>query len=191
VTRFRLGVLLAATLVTTLASGCTSVSTGDPRPAESAQAGGEDTTTTSTPPTRPREIPLSGVDPCTLLPQNDYADFDLDDKPGEPGKDKQGAANCLWQGDIGYMSASLITYEGVQAYEGRYGQFEPADPIDDFPAFTIVLPNDDNRCFVVVDVADGQYLKVQAGLDVAPTDRPTCEYAHDFATSIMSTLVQQ
>jgi hypothetical protein len=190
VTHLRLGVLLAAVLLTGLVAGCTSVSSGDPRPAGSATASSDDTTT-SAPPARPREIRLDDVDPCTLLPQSDYADFELDNKPGKPGKDKQGADNCLWKGDTGYMGATLVTYEGVEAYEGRYGQFELADPIDDFPAYTIVLPNDDNACFVVVDVADGQYAKIQVGLDFAPTDRPTCEYAHDFATSIMSTLVKQ
>lgn len=189
--RSRLAVLLVATLVIALAGGCTSVSTGDPRPAESAPAGNEDTTTTSAPPTRPREIPLSGVDPCTLLPQADYADFELDDKPGKAGKDKAGADNCLWQGDLGYMGATLVTYEGIEAQEGRYGQIEPTDPIEDFPAYSGTLPDDDNACFVFVDVAKGQYLDVQVGLDVAPTDRPTCDYAHDFATSIMSTLVEQ
>jgi hypothetical protein len=189
VTRIRWGVLLAASLAAGLAGGCTTVSTGDPRPAGSV-ATSEDTTT-SAPPTRPREIPLADVDPCTLLPQADYANFELDDKPGKPGKDDKGAANCLWQGDLGYMGVTLVAYEGIEAQEGRYGQIEPTDPIEEFPAYDGSLPNDENRCFVFVDVADGQYLDVQVGLDSAPTDRPTCDYAHDFAASIMSTLVQQ
>jgi hypothetical protein len=191
VTHLRLGALLAAVLLTGVGAGCTSVSSGDPRPAGSPVDTSEDATTTSAPPTRPQEIKLDGIDPCTLLPQADYADFELDDKPGKPDKNDQGADNCLWQGEIGYMSALLVTYEGVDAQEGRYGQFELTDPIDDFPTYSVTLPNEDQICVVMVDVADGQYLKVQAGLDVAPTDRPTCEYAHDFATSIMSTLVQQ
>lgn len=186
----RWGALVTATLLAALAGGCTSVSSGDPRPAGSATGASEDTTT-SAPQTRPREIQLDGIDPCTLLPQADYADFELDAKPGEPKKDDQGAAKCLWQGDLGYMSALLITYEGIESREGKYGQIEPADPIDDFPAYYGTLPNDDNSCFVFVDVADGQHLDIQVGLDFAPTDRPTCEYAHDFAASIMSTLVQQ
>ena len=189
-TRVRLGALVAAALLTALAGGCTSVSSGDPQPAGSATSSTEDTATSATP-TRPREIKLDGIDPCTLLPQADYADFELDNEPGKPKKDDHGADKCLWQGHLGYMSALLITYEGIEAKEGRSGQIESTDPIEDFPAYDGTLPNEDQMCFVFVDVADGQYLDVQVGLDFAPTDRPTCDYAHDFATSIMSTLVKQ
>ncbi len=189
-TTTRLRGLLATILLTSVVSGCTTMSSGDPRPEVSTTATTSDDPTTSAPPTRPREIRLDGIDPCTLLPPSDYADFELDG-PGKPKKNDQGADQCLWQGDIGYMGVSLVTYEGVDAQEGRYGQIEPTDPIDDFPAYNVTLPNDDNRCFVLVDVADGEYVNVQVGLDLAPTDRPTCDYAHDFATSIMSTLVKQ
>lgn len=180
--------LLAAALVATSATGCTSASSGDPRPAESATPGSEVTPTT---PTRPRDIKLDDVDPCTLLSQTAYSDFKLDNKPGKPGKNDKGADNCTWQGDIGYVSAVLVTYEGVEAQKGRLGQIAPAEPIDDFPAYNVTLPDEDGVCAVMVDVADGQYVDAQLGLDVTPSDRPTCDYAHDFATSIMSTLVKR
>lgn len=89
------------------------------------------------------------------------------------------------------MDAALVTTEGVESRQGKLGQVEPTDPIDDFPAYTIVLPDRADRvCAVVVDVADGQHLDVQVGLDgERPGIPPVCEYAHQFATSIMSTLV--
>jgi hypothetical protein len=173
--------VLATALLATLVSGCTSVSSGDPRPAESA---------TSAPPARPREIKLDSVAPCILLPQADYPTFELN-KPGKPGKTDRGAPDCLWQGDIGYMSATLVTFEGVDAQVGRYGKFEPIDPIDDFPAYTITLPDDDQVCFVMVDIADGQYIKIQVGLNSRPEDRPICDYARQFTESVMGTLVKQ
>jgi hypothetical protein len=190
VTRRRPGALLSATLITALAGGCTSVSSGDPRPAEQPPSSESDATS-APPPSRPREIDLNGVDPCALLPRSDYSEFKLSDKPGKPGKDGKGANDCTWQGDIGYANAALVTYEGVEAQEGRYGQIAPTDPIDDFPAYTVTLPNEEETCAVLVDVADGQNLYAQLGLDFAPSDRPACDYAHDFASSIMSTLVKR
>ncbi len=186
----RPGVLLVTIVIAGVAAGCTSVSSGDPSPAGSATVPTSQDTT-SAPQTRPREIKLDNVDPCSLLPEADYADYYLD-KRGEPGKDDRGATNCLWQGDIGYMGVTLVTFEGIEAQEGRLGQIEPTKPIEEFPAFTVSLPEDENSCFVSVDVADGEYLDVQVGLHSYPKDiPPICEYAHQFATSIMSSLVKQ
>ncbi|MGH3759505.1 DUF3558 domain-containing protein [Actinophytocola sp.] len=191
---FRAITCLSVVLLTGLAAGCTTMSTGDPRPddvAATSSGGDPAETTSSTQPNRPRDIPLDDVDPCTLLPEADYPDYYLDN-PGEPRKDDQGAAACLWLGEIGYMGATLVTYEDIDEQDGRYGQVESTDPIDDFPTYTIALPNDDNRCFTAVDVADGQYLIVQIGLDSVPTDiPPVCEYSHQFAAALMSTLVDQ
>lgn len=186
----RPGFLPAAALVAMLLAGCASVSSGDPQPAGSSTASSRGTST-SAPLTRPREIDLDGVDPCTLLPPADYSEFELAETPGKPGKNDKGANECTWQGDIGYVSALLVTYEGVEAQEGRYGQIAPTDAIDDFPAYNVTLPDEDGICAVVVDVAEGQRLDAQLGLDVTPSDRPTCDYAHDFATSIMSSLVKR
>jgi hypothetical protein len=186
----RPGLLLVALLFATVPAGCTSVSSGDPQPVALSTTSSEDTSTTA-PPTRPREIHLDDVDPCTLLPPADYSEFKLADKPGKPGKDAKGGNDCTWQGKIGYANALLVTYEGVEAQVGRFGQIAPTDPIDDFPTYTVTLPNEEETCAVVVDVADGQNLNAQLGLDFAPTDRPACDYAHDFATSLMSTLVKR
>jgi hypothetical protein len=171
-----------ASVVVMFVTGCARVSPGEPVPVG---------TQTSTPSGRPREISLDGVDPCTLLPRSDYAAFELYDRPGKPSKDKHGGDTCSWQGEGGYNGVTVVTYEGVEAQQGRYGQIEPTDPIEDFPTYDGSLPHDDKACFVFVDVADGQYLEMQVGLDFAPSDRPTCDYAHDFATSIMSTLVKR
>jgi len=190
----RLATRLLTVLLTGFLAACTSTSAGEPRPTGSPTPtnGSESESEAASTPTstRPREIKLDGLDPCTLLPQADYSDYYLD-KPGKLGTTTRGEPECFWSGDVGFMGAVLVTYEGVEAQEDKLGKIEPTDPIDDFPAYTIVLPSSDAEiCAVVVDVADGQYLDVQVGLDGdRPGVPPVCEYAHQFATSIMSTLV--
>jgi hypothetical protein len=179
-------------LLLTATVGCTRVSAGDPSPEgpKTNSTRDQPTSATSAPATRPREIRLDNVDPCTLLPEAAWPDYSLD-KPGEPSTDDKGAATCEWYADSGYMDVNLVTYEGVEAQEGRLGQIEPTDPINDFPTYTITLPDDDDACFIAVDVAEGQYLDIQVALYKATRDiTAICDYAHKFATSIMSTLVQ-
>jgi hypothetical protein len=186
----RSGVLLPLLLVAL--AGCTNVSAGEPRPRETTgSASTEQPSSSSTPSARPREIRLDGVDPCTLLPQADYPDYYLD-KPGEPGTDDNGAATCAWFGDVGAMDTDLVTYEGVEAREGRHGTTAPAEPIEGFPTYTGTLPNDEKACFIFVDVAEGQLLDVQLRLYSFPAEvSSACDYAHQFASSIMSTLVKR
>ncbi|OLF16748.1 DUF3558 domain-containing protein [Actinophytocola xanthii] len=188
--RTRARVLVLFLLIGTLA-GCTSLSAGEPSPDDAVVPSTEQPgTTSSAQPTRPRELPLDNVDPCTLLPQADYADYYLD-KPGKAGTTDKGAADCLWSGDVGYMAVALVTYEGVEAQEDRFGELAPTEPIDDFPTYTITLPNDENACSIAVDVADGQYLYSQVGLDARPAEvTSVCDYARQFAASIMSTLLK-
>ncbi|OLF16746.1 DUF3558 domain-containing protein [Actinophytocola xanthii] len=187
----RIGILLPLLFITT--AGCTSVSAGQPRPGASESPSPDEQTSTSVsaPPARPRDIRLDDVDPCTLLPQADFAGYGLD-KPGERSSDDNGASTCAWYGDLGAMDANLVTHEGVEAREGRLLQIGPADPIDGFPAYTGTLPGDDMVCFIAVDVADGQYLDVQVRLYSLPAGVDSvCDYAHQFASSIMSTLVKR
>lgn len=147
------------------------------------------------PPSRPREIRLDTVDPCTLIPRADYSDYYLDE-PGKPEQDDNGAAGCAWDGaEYGFFAISLQTRDGIEVWldGSRSGLAERTDPVLDFPAVAVMLPDDDRFCVVGVDVADGQSLEVQVGYDLTiPEDMPPiCEYAHQFATSAMTTLVDK
>lgn len=184
--------LLVAALLTGLAAGCTTTSTGDPRPADTTTSGDSTESTSTAPPTRPREITLDTIDPCALIPQSDYPDYYMEE-PGKPKKSAKGAPECIWTGTrVGYFSVTLVMYEGVDALqESRLGEAEPAEPIAEFPTYSVVLPDDENACFVAVDVAEGQYLITQVGMDNKLAGLPPiCEYTHQFAASAMSTLVK-
>jgi hypothetical protein len=170
-------------VLATTASGCTTTSSGEPHPARGNGSQPES-------PARPRDIRLDDVDPCALVPASDYPEFSLD----QPGKPDEGDEDpkCLWMGETGYFSTGLIMSEGVEAlFEDRHGEAADTDPVEGFPAYTVTLPDDDNACFVAVDVADGQYLLVQVGLDHAPAENQpsVCDTAHRFAASAMGSLV--
>jgi hypothetical protein len=187
---------LAILAVSALVVGCTITSAGEPRP--------QDTSTSSTDsndppssgelPPRPREIKLDDVDPCTLIPQADQSDYYIDE-PGEPDKDDMGSAECVWAGtEVGYFGFTLRVAEGAEVWlDGdRVAKGELTEPILDFGAVTWQLPSDENACFVAVDVADGQQLIAQVGIDSPALDQvpPVCDYAHQLATSAMETLVE-
>jgi len=177
--------LAVSMLVLLLVAGCSNTSSGNPMPADSVAGSSGNAST------RPQELRLDDVNPCTLLSHDEYSDYHLDE-PGKPEQDDRGADQCAWFGEIGYMDVTLVTFEGVEARKNRYGQMESTDPIDGFPAYTVTLPGDEEKaCFVLVDVADGQHLDVQVGLYGSPGGiPPVCEYAHQFASSLMSTLVK-
>lgn len=182
----RLGLLVVALLSGLTA--CTDAVAGTPHAPWGKAVGYED-------PGRPQEIRLDTVDPCTLLPQADYADYYMDE-PGNPEMDDDGGPICAWDGtDIGFFAINLRTYEGIGVWldGSRSGIAEMVDPVLGFPAVTIVLSGDENFCMLGVDVADEQTLMVQVGYDLNPPTRlpPICEYTHQFATTVMSTLVGQ
>lgn len=186
---------LAALAALTLGAGCTTTSAGEPRPQDTTTSGtdsGDPTNSVDLPP-RPREILLDEVDPCTLIPQTDESDYYIDE-PGELGEDDEGNVECVWFGTrVGYFGIKLNVSEGIETrLDGSYTVVgDIADPILDFGTVTYGLSDDENACFVSVDVADGQQLIVQVGIDTSTIEvPPTCEYAHQFAASAMSTLVE-
>ncbi len=181
--------LLSAFLLAA-AAGCTTTSAGEPVPAVRAA----DTGSSGSWPSRPAELRLDDVDPCALVPQSDLGDYWIT-KPGKPGEDDKGSPDCFWSASrFGYFGITLRVTEGIEVWRdgSRSGKSADTDPVLDYPAMTIVVPNDDHTCSVAVDVADGQYLLVQAGVDNPPADNhpSVCEYAHRFASMAVAGLVE-
>lgn len=186
--------LLALLLTVGLGAGCTTTSTGDPKPTDTGGAATGGSTTTEESPERPRDIPLDGIDPCTLIPQADYPKFYMT-KSGTPKENETFKSPlCRWVGtEVGGFDLTLVTTEGIEKWldGSRSGEVERTEPVADFPAVEVVIEDYDNGCFVGVDVAEGQYLWAEVALDNAglPKAPEPCEYAHQFAESAMSTLV--
>ena len=186
--------LVAVALLSGL-TACTNAMAGTPHAPWDKAVGSDKPATSTAPPGRPREVRLDTVDPCTLVPRADYPDYYMDE-PGKPELDESGAPECAWDGtDIGFFGINLRTYEGIDVWldGSRSGIPEWVDPVLGFPALTLVRAGDENFCMVGVDVADGQTLMVMVGYDLNPPARlpPICEYTHQFATTVMGTLVGQ
>jgi uncharacterized protein DUF3558 len=117
------------------------------------------------------------------------------DEPGKPGQNTTyDASECAWDGtDVGFFAIVLVTNEGIETWRdpSRAAEVDEVDPVDGYPALSVRLPDDDTQCYTVVDVADGQYLLANVGIDNNDLSRvpEPCEYAHQFAESAMSTLV--
>jgi hypothetical protein len=186
-----LGILAALAV----AAGCTTTSAGEPRPQETSTNSSDPTGSESGDlPPRPREVTLDNVNPCTLIPQADESEYYIEE-PGEPGEDDEGNAQCTWIGtEVGYFGFTLDVSEGIETrLDGTYTVVgEVADPILDFGTVTYGLSDDEGACFAAVDVADGQQLIAEVGIDGPYLDEvpPICEYAHQLATSAMETLVE-
>ena len=176
--------------------GCTTTSAGEPRPQETSTGTSD---TTGSPgsgdlPSRPREIRLDDVDPCKLVPEADRSEYYIDE-PGEAGADDEDNAECTWVGtEVGYFGYTLDVSEGIETrLDGSYTVVgDIADPIRGFGVVTYALPDDEGACFAAVDVADGQQLIATVGINKSDLDNvpPLCEYAHQFASSAMETLVE-
>lgn len=171
--------VLGAVVLATVVTGCTQVSIGEPRPVESPSAN------------RPRDLDLTGKDPCVLVPEEDLSAFDID-KAGVPERNKDfDAPACYYSGNEHAYWVMLVTDEGIDAWsDGTYNaEVDEIDPVDGFPAITTYTDLDPNACDVVVDVADSQFLRTTVlpyDSDVAFSE--SCELAHELAESAVSGL---
>ncbi|MBC6448070.1 DUF3558 domain-containing protein [Actinokineospora xionganensis] len=190
----RKGSLLGAILITgsTLA-GCSEASPGDPRPTN-ANSSSTATTEPSGKPTseRPREIKLNGQDPCSLIPQADWAKFELE-KPGKPGVNPASKEPLC-----GYNSGGLATFdltlnskEGIEVWdEGKRSiHIEGTEAILGFPAIHFTQSSPKSACSVAVDVADGQTLDILVIVSSREALPRKCEIAREIAESAMKTLL--
>lgn len=176
----------------TAVAGCTDQSAGSPMPDDTTTRTETNTTTTSASaePTseRPREITLDGKDPCALIPQTDWPQFEIDG-PGNPSEDQTyKSPQCHYSG-VGQVT--VVVTEGAEAWDDR-GQdtnINEVDPIDGYPTITVWNEIDRRSCYAVVDVAEGGYLMATAVQAEPDQETERCDQAYRMAVSAMSTLV--
>jgi len=185
-----LGVVMVAGSILT---GCTESSSGDPRPASEGTSTAATSQPTSQKPTsdRPREIKLDGKDPCVLIPQSDWAKFEIE----KPGKREVNSASkeplCGYNTSLAAFNLTLNAKEGIEVWDEkeRAIHIEGTDPILDFPAVNFTQSSPKSACSAVIDVADGQTLDVMAIVSSREALPRKCEIAREFAESAMKTLL--
>ncbi|WP_275591756.1 DUF3558 domain-containing protein [Lentzea nigeriaca] len=173
-------------------TACSHSEGGTPMPGTAAPT----TESTSTRPSsgRPREIKLDGKDPCQLLTAEQLPSLKID-RPGRPGNAPAfKAKDCSWTVTGADSRLAPVTSEGIEVWTGgkRTGQAEQTEPIATFPAISVTVPSDQDRCDVAVDVADGQYLLATFSVSPSFRDRfpKPCDGARQLAEAAMQNLVK-
>ncbi|MEJ2859014.1 MULTISPECIES: DUF3558 domain-containing protein [unclassified Saccharothrix] len=172
--------------------GAEPTTSGSPRTAPATPTSTEEGTRPAS--SRPRELKLDGREPCTLLTADQLARLDID----RPGKPLEVAAlrstGCNWITTRASSSLVPVMAEGIEAWtEGkRTGRPQEIDPISGFPAITVTVASNAERCDVMVDTGAGQYLA--AGFSVTAPDpskvpKP-CDGARQLAEAAMQNLLK-
>lgn len=151
-------------------------------------------------PPRPRDIPLDGLDPCTLLTPH-MAELGLEDR--EPlltvtstriyGGESSLCTARGYEPRAVSVGIDAVTIAGIERYtvEGVDAEVSPID-VRGFPAVLVFQQNLPDACVVIVDIAPGQLLGVQFrdGGRLPPISLPTlCEDAQRTARLAMDTLL--
>jgi Protein of unknown function (DUF3558) len=181
--------LLVALLV---ASGCAAV-TGEPaRPAPAEP-------TALSLPARPRDLRLDGIEPCSLLTEQQRAELGLDGEPSsgtEPSVLFKGEeAACVVRGfspRAVTVKIGLVTTTGVELFtEGNLDAGISGLLVQGFPAVIAVPARFPDFCSVLVDVAAGQLVNVQyadGGRKPPIPQDQLCRDATQTADAVISTL---
>jgi Protein of unknown function (DUF3558) len=145
---------------------------------------------------RPREIRLEKVDPCSVLTDAQRKELGVDSKPlNSPGGLNNDRANCNWVGfEPRAVDAhiTLSTRGGIELYD--VGNRVSAKPIAvaGYPALLVTQDGHAEFCAVGIDVADGQALDVQFrdGGRKPPVPQPDlCRDAQAMAEKVMQNLL--
>jgi hypothetical protein len=177
-------------VVLLLLAGCT-ILPGQPAPAAPAPAQ----------PQRPRDVPIDGVDPCSLLTDEQRAELGLDGRPVldrsptnlYPGGDVPACVVRGFEPRAVWVGVNLVTTTGIERYTAGelLMDIRPAE-VRGFPALTAVPRDFTEWCSVIVDIAPGQLIDVHFadGGRVPPVPQEQlCDDAAVVADRVMSTLL--
>jgi hypothetical protein len=150
-------------------------------------------------PARPVELPLDGIQPCSLLSTGQLSALGVPDKgQTAPNSDLLGSNTCLWAGSAqpphGSPQVTAVTKEGVDYF--RTPEDRVID-VDGMPALETASPDLDpaSHCWVLVDVAAGQTLWVQYSpegpVTAGTTHQIACDRARDVARAMVISLRAQ
>jgi uncharacterized protein DUF3558 len=181
-------------LIVVMASACAIPGSAGPAP-EARPSGAVEL------PPRPREVRLDGVDPCSLLTEQQRAELGLDGRPlfSKAPVGLYGGAEvplCTVRGfepRAVTVGVSLVTSVGIERYtSGELAAELRLIDVQGFPGVVAVPTRFTDYCTAIVDVAPGQLLDVQfaTGGRQPPIPQPQlCQDAQTVAGEVMSTLL--
>lgn len=185
------GWLVVVVLALCAAAGCTVSGSPVPTP---------DPTSSAAPSTRPREIRLDGIDPCTLLSEEQKKQLGLN-RPSILNVNFQRAYNgvtklCTARGEQPRsitVGVDLVVTAGIELFtpESVQATLSPLK-IRGFPALKLVPRDFPEFCTVIVDVAAGQLVDIQfadGGAQKRVPQPDLCAGAEQAADLVMASLV--
>ena len=182
-------------LVIALLAACAAQQTGQPAPAASTAPVTPTRLSTLSLPPRPRNVPLTGIDPCTLLTRVQQTRLGVD--PGVEGQpdvnwhDPQCGFQLTDPGTLPSYNVQTVTTAGIQYWLNPLlaNNLKPVS-IRGIPAVDVTSKATvANSCQTVVSVADGQMLIVQ--FDFPPTTTTaaqSCVNTEQVAQAAIATL---
>lgn len=155
------------------------------------------TTTTVTMASRPRTLPLAGLNPCKILTAQQRSALSLDTTPTEYTDTEFAQAKaCTMRGlNSGTVARiALVTSMGVDVWLDSEAQVT-ATPVvvDAFPALVVRTPGLDDACNVEVDTGDNQFMDIlfRDGGNVPPIPQDElCQGAQQVAAAAVTSLQQ-
>jgi len=156
---------------------------------------------TTTAQTRPRDVRIDGVDPCSLLTEDQRAELGLDGRPVHdvrrtslyPGGDVPSCTVRGFEPRAIWTAVSLVSTTGIERYTGDDLDVDvrPVE-IQGFPGLTAVPRRFTEWCSVVLDIAPGQLIDVRfadgGGTPPVPQEQ-LCDDAAVVADHVLSTLL--
>ncbi|MBP2334576.1 hypothetical protein JOF41_000754 [Saccharothrix coeruleofusca] len=181
-------------MVALLAAGGCSAEGGTPKP-ETTTADARTTTASSEPSsTRPRSIRLDGRNPCELLTSDQLAQLGVDQEGRSSEFEALKSTGCTWTVTGANNILVPVLHEGIEAWTSgkRTGQPVDAEPVAGFPTITVAIPGSPNRCDLMIDTAEGQYLAVAFSVSPSFQDRfpKPCDGARQLAEAAMQNLLK-
>jgi hypothetical protein len=191
--------LAAGTAVTMMAlAGCTTTQAGQAQPA------GRATNTYQVPtngagaislPPRPGDVPLTGVDPCTLLTPAQQTTLGVTaGVPGPPVQLLDNSPTCNYRfadhTPGAEYTVAVDTVAGIQRYlDPNLADIIKAVSVNGFPALDITLKPPDllQGCTTAVSVANGQMFTVNLGQPAGgTTTTQSCARTEQVAAAVLA-----
>jgi hypothetical protein len=188
-----------AVLVVLLASACTIQGSAGPATTPEPRPGGAGVDL----PPRPQEVRLDGIDPCSLLTEEQRAELGLDGRPVfsqapvglYPGAEVPACDMRGFEPRAVTTGISIVTTIGIERFTAGEldAEIRPIT-VEGFPAVVAVPSRFTDYCTVVVDVAAGQLLDVQfatGGRQPPIPQQQLCRDAEVVAGEAMKTLLER
>jgi hypothetical protein len=187
--------LAVGTAVTMMAlAGCTTTQAGQATPAGSAyQVPTNGAGAISLPP-RPSDIPLTGVQPCTLLTPGQQTTLGVTaGVPGPPVQllDNSPTCNFRFADRTAEYTVAVDTVAGIQRYlDPALADVIKPVSVNGFPALDITVKPPDllQGCTTAVSVANGQMFTVDLGQPARGTTTvQSCARTEQVAAAVLAT----